>query len=161
MLWRQKQKTCEYKRAKAAEERELKVKVKKVNKKLKDLNEKEAALKIEKINLTKICDIEKRDIENNDKEADSTTKINKTVCIHTPQCNTREPTIPPTSLVTHWTIPTNNHFQSSASFTSMVSHFVKPHSTIRTGLSIEHALDRLDRQFKDFIKEHFGYKKTA
>ena len=146
----------EYKRAKAAEERELKVKVKKVNKKLKDLNEKDVAFKIEKINLTKICDIEKRDIENNDKEADLPTKSNETVCIHSPKCSTS-----PTSMVTHWTIPTNNYFQSSGSFTSMVSHFVKPHSPIRTGLSREDALDKLDRKCKDFIKEHFGYKKTA
>lgn len=141
----------EYKRAKAAEERELKVKVKKVNKKLKDIKEKEAAFKIEKS-----CDIKKRDIENNNKEADSPTKSNGTVCIHSPQCSTS-----PTSMVTHLTIPTNNYFQSSGSFTSMVSHFVKPHSPIRTGLSREDALDKLDRKFKDFIKEHFGYKKTA
>ena len=67
----------------------------------------------------------------------------------------------PTSMVSHW-IPstTNNYFKSPISFSSMVSHYVKLYPPSTTGLSpeVEEALERIDRQFKSFMKGYFGNK---
>ena len=67
----------------------------------------------------------------------------------------------PTSMVSHW-IPstTNTYFKSPISFSSMVSHYVKLYPPSTTGLSpeVEEALERMDRQFKNFMKGYFGNK---
>ena len=68
----------------------------------------------------------------------------------------------PASMVSHM-VPsmTCNYIQNPVAFSSMVSHYVKlyPHSA--SGItflskSIEEALERYDRQFKDLMKEYFG-----
>ena len=88
----------EYKLAKASEEKELKSKSKKVDKKLKLLGEKEAKINLELIKL-------KRDTEittnNNSVELDEKPNIDKNgkevlkFCKHSPQCSIRQPKPPP------------------------------------------------------------------
>ena len=87
----------EYKSIKASEEKDLKIKLKKVEKKLKILRDKEAEIKIEKMNLER--DKTRQNEANNNLEFETKTEEQNTEislkCNHFPQCITRQPIPPP------------------------------------------------------------------
>ena len=80
-----------YKIDKMSEEKELKTKIKKVDKKLKTLAQKEAEIKIEKSELKRVKFDENKNIEENARQMFH----DPSFCDHSPQCLLRQPLTPP------------------------------------------------------------------
>ena len=152
----------------AAEDKELKNKAKKVNKKLKAIEEREAKLKNDRVNFEKIIDKTKttheleavedtmEDENKNEQVQKSTSNPSPSSCIHSPQCTLRSPLPPPNGPLTRdqFTLsqPGNCRENITLDYDSMVNinkEAIEDNENVVSNIPLENMFDTLKKDSND------------
>ena len=115
-----------------------------MEKKLKALEQREAKLKVEKL-----------DLERNQRKPELNNCIKPNKFWIVPSSASNESSIS-SSMVSHWIPPSYEKFESFESTSSMVAHTAMLSFPVKELLSIEDVLEAMDKAFKEAFRRHFG-----